>query len=161
MTPAPQQAPKEQKKPKADDLFLITRHELTLFAANGFWDHDERIQTLHAVESRPHPAPATSEIERFNRAMISGHTISKEVEVGISFSAQQLKDHDVAIRAEAARKAREDFIKGLLVWIQENEQFTGCDNIDGFEIYGVLSTDIKKYLESLSPQHPGQEGERG
>lgn len=42
--------------------------------------------------------PEVSAVDRFNRALISGHTISKEVDVGISFSAQELTKRDAAIR---------------------------------------------------------------
>lgn len=39
-------------------------------------------------------------VDRFNAAMISGHTVSKEVECGVSFTFDQLKEHDTEIRRQ-------------------------------------------------------------
>jgi len=80
---------------------------------------------MHDTRSRPHPAPDHVAVKRFNRAMISGHTVSKEVEVGISFSAQQLKEHDATI----ARKAREEFAQKIEDYIDKHSPWEpGTDN---------------------------------
>ena len=53
MTPHPQHHPDEQ--------YIITEHELFLFAANGFFDREERLEMYHAIQQRPYnaiPTPA-------------------------------------------------------------------------------------------------------
>jgi hypothetical protein len=90
-----------------------------------------------------------SAVERFNRAMISGHTISKEADVGISFSAKQLKEHDAAI----ARKAREDVLRQV-------GTFGIGKRKDGIACHLVPLGWMDKEFESLRQQQGGQEQPR-
>jgi hypothetical protein len=86
--------------------------ELTLIEMVGCASHSS---------TRPHtPAPET-QVEKFNRVMISGHTISNEVLVGRQFSAKELYDHDAAI----ARTATLAELKALYEYAKKNPKGQG------------------------------------
>lgn len=52
-------------------------------------------------------------------------------------------------RATIAAKAREDVLDNITKFVCAYEDFIGMDNIDGFEIYGVRSVNLKEHIESL------------
>ena len=123
---------------RADDMFAISRHELTLLATNGFWDRQERIDTLHAVESRPLPAATPS--DDYNKGFADGYI----------FASNSLADHDTAIRSEAyeqgAREERERVLNKVVMLAVGNslQEFK-----DGGYIYHIDAIKFKTALESL------------
>lgn len=53
-------------------------------------------------------------------------------------------EHDATIRNQTL----DDIMKFVCAY----EDFIGLDNIDGFEIYGVKSVNLKEHIESLRTQ---------
>lgn len=90
-------------------------HECVCMGMPNFYEVDEsctKDKCKH--DTRTHssqPVPEVSAVDRFNRAMISGQTISKEVDVGISFSAQELTKRDAAIRKAERERVLDELVK--------------------------------------------------
>ena len=81
----------------------------------GIGEFVQGISSVGCASHSSQPVPEVSAVDRFNRAMISGQTISKEVDVGISFSAQELTKRDAAIRKAERERVLDTLLSRLAI----------------------------------------------
>lgn len=130
MTPHPQ--PKE---------YIITMARIikarNMLMADGYHNADVLDRMVNLLRSHPH-TPAAPEIKVACCAACPCRTPTCDIECKEWLSQQ---DHDATIRNQT--------LDNILKFVCTYEGFIGLDNIDGFEIYGVKSVNLKEHIESL------------
>ena len=122
--------------------YIITEEQLKVFGVTqaeieAGINFADRLVALKEIRSRPLVAHTSS-----TEAPICDRC--KTDQEPFCIGCERLIPHDTAIRNET--------LDNILSFISAYEEYIGLDNIDGFEIYGVKSVNLKEHIESLHKQ---------